>query len=567
MPSLDSMLGDDDADGNDDDGRTALDDEQNVPVWGGRDRAQSQPVSCKETALANESRRISFFSRRSRSSTAAKRRSTLNESGWEFVSRQRSSAIGWLAKEQERWEDKEQAFTVLLDFFGATSRAWEAEHDAHTKLVGSDGPSARALHVASTTLAGLRAEEKAEEQYAAEMLRLSVAVPTDLASGDDTAAAASASTASATTHLHSAAKASSDRSLRLASEARERALRLNQSAGQLAAVEAAVRSEVREAAKTLHKQRAPLLKQQATVEATFGDLQRAHEKQQQRRAATSQLQSSGGTIAAGADLWLLAHTFLRAAQSHAHEAKGLAGPMAATRDGLGASAERLMACASFALAPELPVKAAAPAAVTASAAAAPSASAAPLVPDNPFTARSGVCSRHLDGVLRSSWLQEWAVLTAGARLPFPSNSIPSLEPHCPTNLSLSFAPSADRTLHLFSCTPSELLQSHGLPPAKPALTLDCASGGTTARAWTPKNDAADDGDGATTVWFTPSSRVTLTTPATSSRSPVTQRLWAKLGRSASTDTVRHELEFGSAVDASEWLEALSGGAPTRLSVS
>ena len=40
-----------------------------------------------------------------------------------------------------------------------------------------------------------------------------------------------------------------------------------------------------------------------------------------------------------------------------------------------------------------------------------------------------------------------------------------------------------------------------------------------------------------------------------------QRLWAKVTRSASNGRVEYDLDFGSTVDAEEWLAALSGDAP------
>ena len=535
-----------------------------MPPPTGRDRAQSEPASHSHRSSVRN--RLSLFARRSRSRSRDAARNSSGGDGdnrgslserlsarWSMVSRRRSSAVEWLAAIKERWDEKEQAFVVLRDYHTRQAEVVDSLLASWSALLGVEGPGGRAPSTAASVTATLHAAEKAEEGYAVEISRLSVRALHDLS--DELAPPTSPMAA-----LSTAAKANSERSVRAASDARERALRLSQARGHLAAVEASVASEVRDLTRTLQRAHAALTRQQVQVGVAYDELRHAFEAEAKRHAATTELDASWGG-GGGADLWQPAHLFLRAAAAQRAEAEAQAAAMAATRAALLQAAERLWSCASAAVAPPLddseraPASAAAPLPVSDSPVSVPwqesvwplpQNAALPLVPANPYTRRSGACTRLRDGVLRTSHLSEWAVLTL------------------------------DRTLHLFDYGGGG--EGHAeaagvavhLQPAKPVLTLDCSDGplGATARAWTP--DAADQGL-YSTLLFNTSSRVLLSVPPAANRSPVTQRLWAAtLGRAASATVggggggpVEHDLNFGTPVQAEEWLAALGGHVELR----
>lgn len=256
---------------------------------------------------------------------------------------------------------------------------------------------------------------------------------------------------------------------------------------------------------------------------------------------------------------MLAHAWARSVSRDASERAALARGLAEARAAALGAVERLSSAVCAALADPTTDAAAggreseAAAAARACTEAIQAALASPPRPDddargsppaahaNPFTLRQGVAARRVCGMLRASWLQEYAVLTT------------------------------DRVLHLFSATPAEVSTPHtGGLPSRPVLTISLGGGGDLARAWTPSDDSAngdrraaadgscDDAAGsptAVTTWFTPSSRVLIALPAS-------QRLWDRIGGGrllgGSPAGREHEIDFGSALEAAEWLRALNG---------
>lgn len=157
-PSLDALLAMADADADD-------------PRPAGRDRAASTPATGDEHSSAAARRRSSLFGRLSR------RRSSFAEVGWSMVSsKRRSSARLFLAKEAERQAARARAFDSLDAFWGRTAAATAENEAGWLRLLGPEGPGARALHAASQVMLHVKRHGAAEDAYAAEMLALSVAL-------------------------------------------------------------------------------------------------------------------------------------------------------------------------------------------------------------------------------------------------------------------------------------------------------------------------------------------------------------------------------------------------------
>lgn len=249
-------------------------------------------------------------------------------------------------------------------------------------------------------LAGLRASEKGEEDYAKTMMRLSVAALTADLADDEHAASPSP-----IRRLSAAMKLSLDRSLALASAARNRALRLSQACAHLSAVETSTESEVRDALRSLERARTALARQHASMRSAFDELHRAFDKVWQRRALSSQAACLGG---GGMDLWCMdgraplsacgrfpGQRGRGAGQGGGREARDAAhgGGAAAdvrerrARNGTATTCSRRVALARMMAPPPLPGRStwrtqmwpytAAP---------------MPPLPSNPFTRRSGMCT-------------------------------------------------------------------------------------------------------------------------------------------------------------------------------
>ena len=424
-------------------------------------------------------------------------------------------------------------------------RHWETDDTRWSLLLGGEGPVPRAITATVHILGILRSHLTIENAHAAEMLKISTETvgpfAEDSTLDEATRQGILAMRPPAIAALHDAAKASAGGALASSSAARDRALRLAQSIAHLEAVEVAVRQETTEASKLLRKQRVLLTKLHTAAVAAFNELRKGHEKQRELRARSFQ-----SAPASPPDLWLLCHGFLLCLAAFERECERLTANMTAARDGLLQSADRLWLSSAAALASTNPAPASsdAPAAtLTATASSlSPPGSRGAALPSNPFTLRSGVVARRVGGMLRTAWVQEWAVLTI------------------------------EHTLLLFSSTPAEMAESKGLPPAKAILVIDC-SGSVAARAYHPPADAAtaDDRRGHDSSSPPPAASgkgvPALVRPSTTRivlSVPVAPGLWARLGvarrggSSTAHDMCEHDLDFGSAIEASHWLEALNG---------
>ena len=523
-----------------------------------RERSQSVPVSSVETQSANGRRRSSFFASLSGASrrtsgtsrrSSARRRSSLAELGWSVV--RRSTCDNVLAEERASWERKEQAMAKVSEEWEQKRRHWETDDVKWSFLLGGEGPVPRALTATVHILGILRLHLITENAHAESLLKISSETVGPFAEestlDEATKQGLLAMRPPAIVALHDAAQASAGGALASSSAARDRALRLAQSIARLEAVETAVRQETTEANKLLGKQRAVLTKLHTATCAAFDELRKGHEKQRELRSRS--FQSAPANVQ---DLWLLCHNFLLCLAAFDHECERISANMAVARDGLLQSADRLWLSSAAALSSTNPNPASTDALATISPAASSLSSAMACsklaaLPSNPFTLRSGVVARRVEGVLKTTWVQEWAVLTI------------------------------EHKLLLFSSTPSEMAESKGLPRAKAVLSIDC-TGSVAVRPYRPPPDQAAAHQRYGHVSSTPSTtRIVLAVP-------VAPGIWARLGvsrrvgSSGVQDMQEHDLDFGSEMEATRWLEALNGtvgepnsqsgsGAAPRLSLS